>query len=265
MIASARTLAPQAIRRDTPIPLHYQLSELMMQEIESGRWRVGERIPTEEELCQLFRLSRTTVRKAMDALVGQGQLIREKGKGTFVAQPKLVEELVNRPVGFHEDMAKKGIPVCTIVREMKQIEPPEVVARELELRPDQTVIKVDRVRCVDKSPILIVTSYIIYDMCPDLLHENLTDVGLYTLLQEKYGLKIHRAKRFVEAVAADKYEAEVLGIKPNAPLLLIESTVYLESGTPFEYFKARHRGDRTRLIVESFSYGGDGVVFKTPN
>ncbi|MCL4394076.1 MAG: GntR family transcriptional regulator [Chloroflexi bacterium] len=256
MNASPHPFVPESIRRDTPIPLHYQLTELLSQEIESGRWVVGERIPTEEELCEQFRLSRTTVRKAMDALVNQGRLNREKGRGTFVAKPKLVEEFVNRPVGFFEDMATRGIAVCNATCDMQVIEPSAPIARELDLRPGETVIKIERLRCIESRPILFVTSYLPYAKCPGVLHEDLANTGLYTILHDKYGLKIVSARRFVEAVAANKYEAEKLKIKRGAPLLLVDSTVFLEDGRPIEYFKARHRGDRTRLIVESFSYDG---------
>jgi GntR family transcriptional regulator, N-acetylglucosamine utilization regulator len=260
MIASTRPFSPGAIRRDTPIPLHYQLSELLTSEIEAGHWKVGDRIPTEEDFCETFALSRTTVRRALEGLVIQGRLVREKGRGTFVAEAKFLEGLINRPVGFYEDMAARGITVHTPICEMEVIRPSEPVAHELELGPDEPVIKIDRLRYIDDNPILIVTTYLPQAKCPGLLQENLTNAGLYMLLEEKYGIKMFRAKRFVEAVAANEYEAEKLQVKRGAPLLLIESTSYLEDGRPIEYYKARHRGDRTRLMVETFSYDRNGVV-----
>jgi len=96
------------IKRDTPVPYHYQLSELLRLEIESGNWKVGEQIPVEEDLCAFFSLSRTTVRKSLDALVNLGLLRREQGCGTFVAEPKMIEGLVNRPIGFYDDMTERG-------------------------------------------------------------------------------------------------------------------------------------------------------------
>jgi GntR family transcriptional regulator len=264
------SLDPQAIRKDIPVPLHYQLSELLNQQIEAGRWRVGEKIPTEEELCALFGLSRTTVRKALDTLVNAGYLTRQKSRGTFVAE-KLVEGLVNRPAGFYDDMTRQGIRVVSTVLEKRVIQPPDKIARELQLNPNQTVIALDRLRFIRDEPIMLVSCYLPYDLCPSLLEEDLTD-GLYQLLREKYGFKIVRAKRFLEAVAANDYEAQMLQVKPGAPLMLIESTSYLEDGRPFEYFKARHRGDRTRFIIENYMYGtgervnGDamGVLLATP-
>jgi GntR family transcriptional regulator len=250
-MVSLSSLNPQAIRRDVPIPLHYQLSELLLQEIVAGRWQIGEQIPAEEELCAHFTLSRTTVRKALDALVIAGLVRREKGRGTFVAEPKLVEGLVNRPVGFFDDMAERGIHVSSRVLEMRQVQPPENVARQLDLGPGESAIVIERVRFIRNEPVLVVTTYVPYSLCPDLLQQDLTENGLYALLREKQGYRVDHAKRFVEAVAATDREAQLLKIKRGAPLLLIESTVYLEDGRPIDYYVARHRGDRLRLIIET--------------
>ena len=250
-MASVQSLDQQAIRRDVPIPLHYQLSELLHQEIAGGRWKVGEQIPAEEELCSYFSLSRTTVRKALDALTNAGLVERAKGRGTFVAEPKLVEGLVNRPVGFYDDMVERGIHVSTRVLEMRQVRPPETVARQLQIQPGESAIVIERVRFIRNEPVLVVTTYVPYLLCPSLLQEDLSEIGLYTILREKHGYRISHAERFVEAVSATDREAQLLKVKRGAPLLLIESTVYLDDGRPIDYFVARHRGDRLRLIVET--------------
>jgi len=250
-MGSLKCLDSKAIRRDVPIPLHYQLSELLHQVIEGGCWQVGEQIPAEEDLCAYFSLSRTTVRKALDALTSAGLVQRAKGRGTFVAEPKMVEGLVNRPVGFFDDMAERGVPVVSRVLELREIRPPEAVCRELELGPGETAIVVERVRFIRNEPVLTATSYVPFKLCPSLLQEDLTKTGLYTVLQGKHGFRIARAKRFVEAVAANDREARLLEVKRGSPLLMIESTVYLDDGHPIDYFTARHRGDRLRLIVET--------------
>ena len=245
------SLDSSAIRRDTPVPCHYQLSELLRQEIEAGRWKVGEQIPVEEDLCEHFSLSRTTVRKSLDALVSLGLLHREQGRGTFVAEPKLVEGLVNRPIGFFDDMKERGITVVTKVLELRQIEPPPIVARELEMIPGATVIEMRRVRFIMDLPVVVVNSYVPYELCPSLLEADLTHTGLYQFLREHGGYKTYRAKSFVEAVGADEMEAQLLWVEVGTPLLMIESTVYLADGRPIDYFKSRHRGDRMRLIMEA--------------
>ena len=240
------------IDKEIPIPYHYQLRELLRDEITSGHWEIGARMPSERELCDAFNLSRTTVREAIDALVSEGLLRREKGRGTFVAEPKIREMWLKEPDSFTDSMLEQGYHIETQVLNLTVIPSPQKVAHELRLRSGEPVIVLDRLRLVLQEPILIVTGYIPERLCPELVNEEFAHQSLYHILAEKYHIKIARAKRTVEAVAATDEEARLLNIRQGAPLLLIESTAYLEDGTPLEYFKARHRGDRTTFEFESF-------------
>jgi len=249
---SLKGMSAEDIDKEVPIPYHYQLRELLRDEIAAGRWQVGERLPSERELCETFNLSRTTVREAIEALVNEGLLRREKGRGTFVAEPKILESLLQTPIGFTDSMLEQGYHVETKVLRMEVVSAPSTIGRELRLRSDESVIVIDRLRFILNEPILLVTSYVPQKICPSLIDEDLTHNSLYQLLQGKYRLKIARAKRFMEAVSANELEAKLLHIEAGSPLMLIESTAYLKDGTPLEFFKARHRGDRTRFLVESF-------------
>lgn len=240
------------IDKDLPIPYHYQLRELLRDEVTSGRWEVGQQLPSERELCDAFNLSRTTVREAIDALVSEGLLRREKGRGTFVAEPKIREMWLKEPDSFTDSMQEQGYKIETRVLNLAVIPSPHKVARELRLRSGEQVIILERLRLILQEPILVVTSYLPERLCPDLVNVDFSNHSLYQILREKYNMKIARAKRMVEAVAATEMEASLLNIRLGAPLLLIESTAYLEDGTPIEYFKARHRGDRTRFEIDSF-------------
>ncbi len=247
-------ISSENIHKELPIPYHYQLRELLRDEITSGRWEVGERLPSERELCETFQLSRTTVREALDALVNEGLLRREKGRGTFVAEPKIMESWLSIPDSFTDAMEQMGYRVETKVLNLSVTTAPHKVRQELRLKSDEPVIVLDRLRSILNEPILVVTSYLPEKICPTLIQEDFTQNSLYQLLREKYNIKIASAKRYIEAVAANELEANLLHVKVGAPLMLIESTAYLEDGTPIEYFKARHRGDRTRFQVESFKF-----------
>jgi GntR family transcriptional regulator len=245
-------MSAEDIDKNVPIPYHYQLRELLRDEIAAGRWEVGERLPSERELCETFNLSRTTVREAIDALVNEGFLRREKGRGTFVAEPKILESLLQTPNGFTDAMLEQGYQVVTKVLRMEIVSASRIAAEELRLKSGEPVLYIDRLRFLLNEPILLVTSCVPERICPELVKEDLVHNSLYHLLRSKYNLKIARAKRFMEAVAANELEATLLNIEPGAPLMLIESTAYSEDGVPIEYFKARHRGDRTRFLVETF-------------
>jgi GntR family transcriptional regulator len=244
-------MSPKDIDKEIPIPFHYQLRELLKGEIADGRWQVGDRLPSERELCDTFNLSRTTVREAIDALVDEGLLRRERGRGTFVAEPKILEGLLQTPTGFTDSMIAQGYNVITKVLRMEIGNAPTTVARELRLRPDEPVTIIDRLRYILGEPILLVTSYVPVKFVPRLVDDDLENNSLYQLLASKYNLLPVTAKRYMESVAANELEAKLLDIRTGSPLMLIESTAYTEDGTPMEYFKARHRGDRTRFMVET--------------
>lgn len=247
-------LSPDNIDKNVPIPYHYQLRELIRDEITAGGWGVGDRLPSERELCNIFKLSRTPVREAIDALVKEGLLLRQKGRGTFVAEPKIMERWLESPEGFTDSISKQGYKVETRVRTFALVHAPHKVTIELRLSSNEPVIILDRVRSILNEPILLVTSYLPEKLFPSLLEYDFSSNSLYQTLREKYEIHIAGAKRCLEAVIANESESELLNISPGAPLMLIESTSYLEDGTPVEYFKARHRGDRTRFQVNSLHH-----------
>ncbi|MFB0537640.1 MAG: GntR family transcriptional regulator [Anaerolineae bacterium] len=240
----------EAIQKDSPLPLYFQLKELLRHEIESGRWQPGHRIPSEAELCQAFDISRSVVRQALRELEYQGLLYREQGKGTFVSQPKISESLMQDLSGFYEDMVAKGLtPVTKVLRQ--EVQPADKkTANYLQIKPDDKVIVIERLRSVGSEPITLVTTYLPYDICPDLIDEDLGSQSLYALLEKKHGFELSHGRRTIEAVAANQYEAQLLGVEEGAPLVLLDSVSYLRDGRPIEYFHAVHRGDRSRFEVE---------------
>lgn len=250
MVSNIRPADP--IDKSIPVPYHYQLREIWRQEIMTGRWPVNEKLPSERELGEWYAVSRPTIREAIDALVNEGLLRREKGRGTFVAEPKILEGLLQTPYGFTDSMKHQGILFATAVPRLDVAPAPQTVARELRLPADSPVIRLDRIRSVIDTPILLVSSYLPEQMFPGLLDVDFTRRSLYAVLRSDYGITMARARRYMEAVAADRSDAELLGIRPGDPLMLIESTTYTKDGVPFEFYRAQHRGDRTRFLVESF-------------
>jgi GntR family transcriptional regulator len=202
------------------------------------------------ELCEAFGISRTVVRQALRELEYDGLLYREQGKGTFVAEPKISESLVQDLTGFYEDMVARGLtPVTQVLRQ--EVQPAdEKVAHYLQIQPGDEIVLIERVRSVGGEPFVLVVTHLPYHICPDLVNEDLTTQSLYALLEGKYGLQLSHGRRTIEAVAANQYEVRHLGVQEGAPLILLHSVSYLKDGRPIEYFHAVHRGDRSRFEVE---------------
>lgn len=232
------------------IPYYVQLIHLIKGQITNGNWRPGDQIPGEPELCDQYHISRTVVRQALRELEIEGLIIRRKGRGTFVAQPKLNESLAQKLTGFYEDMVAQGHTPITVTLNHSIVPASEKVARWLEIPPGAQIFDIQRLRSIDDAPFQLVTSCIPCDLCPQLEHVDLTNRSLYSFLENDCGLVIARGRRFIEAVAANDTEARLLDIERGAPLVMLDSISFLDTGRPIEYFHAVHRGDRARFEVE---------------
>lgn len=239
-----------SIDRHSYIPLYVQVKDALREAIDHGRAMPGEQLPGEPELCRMFDVSRTVIRQSLREMELEGLITRQKGKGTFVAEPKLREGLFEELTGFYEDMARKGFPPVSKVLAQEVIPASRSIAGFLRLREGDPVVHVSRLRFVDSEPIVLVSTYLPEARCPDLVSVDLTTQSLYTYLEQAHSLTIARGRRTLEAVPASKYEADLLQIKKGAPLILLDSISYLADGTPIEYYHALHRGDRSRFEVE---------------
>jgi len=244
-----------AIRRDVPIAYHYQLRELLREAILRGEYAPETRLPSEHELCQIYQVSRTTVRQAVQALVQEGLLYSVRGRGTYVTRTKILEGLAVN-LSFYDDMRARGIPVVTRVLACGVELAPATIAALLGLRPGDQVVRMMRLRLVGRSPLLTVTSYLPAALVPRLEKTDLTRRGLHEILREEYGIFPARAVRSFEALPATAEDARLLRIPVGAPVQHVESVVYDATGIAVEYFSSRHRGDRAKFQVEIVQRGG---------
>ena len=237
------------IEFNSHIPYYVQLINLLKSQFQQKVWKPGDKIPGEPELCDLYGISRTVVRQALQELQHEGLIVRQKGKGTFVAYPKIGESLASKLTGFYHDMLERGLRPTTRVLHQRVIPVPEKVADYLEVAPGTPVIDIHRLRSVNNEPIQLVTSYIPFALCPQAAEVDLTDRSLYDFLED-CGLQIARGRRYIEAVEASEEAAQLLCVKRGQAMVMLNSICYLANGTPVEYYLALHRGDSTRFEVE---------------
>jgi GntR family transcriptional regulator len=238
------------IDRSSYIPLYAQVRDAVRESIERGAAQPDDQLPSEPELCRLFDVSRTVVRQALVGLEYEGLVVRRKGRGTFVAQPKIGESLFQELTGFYQDMARRGQTPTSKVLTQQVIPSSAKVADALHLTPGAPVIHIDRVRLIADEPLVYVSTFLPQTLFPSLVTTDLTNRSLYAFLEEQYGTVIARGRRKITAVVAGEYEAKLLEVSPGAPLIVLDSISYLDNGTPIEYYHALHRGDRSVFEVE---------------
>jgi GntR family transcriptional regulator len=250
----------KSIDFDSPIPFYLQLSESLRDGIQNGLWKPGDQLPGEHALCDSYGLSRSVVRQALSELEHEGLIYRRRGKGAFVAEAKIVESLAQKLTGFHQDMRERGHRPVSQVLIQAVVPAPAGIARELALPAGAPVVHLQRLRFVSDEPIVLVSSYLPEALCPGLEGVDFSEQSLYAYLEYAYGLHIARGRRRMEAVGASEREAALLQVAAGAPLLKLDSVSYLAEGTPIEYYRALHRGDRSQFEIELVRISERGTV-----
>jgi GntR family transcriptional regulator len=248
---------PPMIVRQPGITAHAQIEDWLADAIAAGQLRPGDRLPTEHDLAAWLGVSRMTLRHALSELSQRGLVTRTVGRGggTFVAEPKLEQDLTTL-AGFSEQLRRHGKVAGARVLAATRIAASPAAAAALELAEGAAVHDVRRIRLADGKPIVIEHSQFPAALFPDLLDCRL-DGSLYELLADNYGQRPYRARESLEPVVAGVREAEALEVEEGAPLMLVERTAYSLGGQPLEYARDRFRGDRTKVVVWTSELAGD--------
>jgi len=240
------------IDKTTPIPLYYQLKNIVLTEMQKGTYLQGDMIPTEKELSEHFGLSRTTVRQAITELVQEGKLYRIKSKGTFVAKPKIKQDFIKRLETYNEQIRRLGMTPSTSLLDMEVITVPEDVAEVLKLKAGDKCILIVRKRFADKEPNVVVRTYLPYDRCSFVMQHDLEKESLYEILSQREQTRVYHINRVMEALLSNEEDAHLLKINVGQPIHFFTSTGFNPAGEPVEYSLARYRGDRNRFEVDLF-------------
>lgn len=243
-------LFSKSLNKEVPIPYYYQLKEILMDYITNHHEDRERPIPTEVEISAHFNISRPTVRQAINELVVEGYLVRQKGKGTFIMKPKISQSFLQVLDSFNNEMTKKGLEPSTKVLGLDVVDCDDKIGEALKLATGSKVIQLRRLRSANGEPIVYVITYLPYDRCKAILDKNFEFESLYAVLREACGLSLLKAVRNLEAVLAGEYEAKVLEVEKGAPIQYIKSVTYLTDESPIEYSLAKYRGDRSQFTFE---------------
>ncbi|AWV29527.1 GntR family transcriptional regulator [Limosilactobacillus fermentum] len=229
-------------------PVYIQIHNQLRENIEGGKWQVGEKIPAERELAAEFGVSRMTLRQAIQTLVDEGVLERRVGSGTFVASRKVQEKMagVTSFTDLMEGMGK--VPSSKAISYHLTI-PSQSEMEKLQLKGDEQVLRMERIRYGNGIPICYEVATIPAQLVADFSKEEVT-TSYYRTLAERSHLYPGHAIQNVSATNATEKIAEYLDIKRGDALLRMTQISYLQDGRPFEYVHTQYVGSRFEFVLE---------------
>ena len=238
-----------SLARNSSIPLHARISQLLVNLIERGELAAGERLPPERYLAELFGVSLAPVRQAILDTVSKGLLVRRRGQGTFVRGPGLDEKISILP-SLTESLRGQQVEVATRVLRHELVPTPPEIARALELRGGDAVF-LERLAIVSKEPVALLQTYLSARAYPGLVDVSFADQSLYELLRKRYRTRVTRAESVIDVARCSSADAEKLDVPVGEPLLRVEGTAFAEPRKPVEFFRVLYRSDRVRFHLES--------------
>ncbi len=239
-------------RLSTAAPLYTQIAENLLDQIESGKLAVGQRLAPERELSQTLGVNRMTLRQAFHLLESQGLLIRRQGHGTYIAEPK-IERQAGKLISFTRGMERRGYKPGAKVIVFTERPVEASLAVHLKLPVSAPVYEIHRLRLINQEPVLLERYTIPVNRFPALERHDLANRSMYEVMEKEYGVVISQARQSLEPVIATEYEAELFGIKPGAPLMLEHRLSLDKDNQPVEYGKDLYRGDRFRFVTDMAS------------
>jgi GntR family transcriptional regulator len=208
---------------------------------------VGQAIPSERQLSADLGVSRLTVRAALEDLVREGYLIRRRGAGTFVSEPKITQELTM--TSFTDDMRHRGMRPASRTLELRVAPAGARLGRLLRVSPSEPIVAARRLRLADGESMAIETLHVREGYVPGLSAEDLERHSFYELLRERYGIEIVGGEQTIEPTVTDEDESSALGVPLHSPAFRFERITHSEEGEIVEFVESVYRGDRYKLVT----------------
>lgn len=241
-----------AIQRESPTPLYHQLKVLLSERIASGEWPPGHMLPTEEQLQEQYEISRTTVRQALKELEIEGQISRQRGRGTFVAQPK-ISHSAEPHFSLADVLLQQGVQPGWKVLYAEWTPATPEIAQRLNLEPGTPVYELHRLRLASEEAIGFHIAHTSPSIATAIDRARLESGGSLDYLRNtdrgENVLEGSYADRVLEAIPANDQVAELLDVAPGTPMFQIRRELFNRQGQPVELLRAIYRGDRLQYHV----------------
>ena len=229
------------------VPLYYQLKQLIIDKIESGILVEGDKLPSEREICDDLEISRTTVRKAIQELENEGYIYKIHGKGTYIAEDRIKQNL-SQLYSFSNEMIKIGKKPSSKTIGFEIIKSDARISKKLNIEEKSNIYLLRRLRFADDEPMMIETTFIPYNKYKGLNISEIEEQGLYNVLIKKYNAKFNEAREIFQSVITNSYEEKLLNYREGLPSMMIERYITDKDITIFS--KVIARGDKYKYEVK---------------
>ncbi len=243
------------INKFSSVPLYLQLKDLIIKKIENNEFPANSQIPSEQDLCQMYDISRPTVRQAVSELTNSGYLYKEKGKGTFVYGKKNVIDIKDYS-GFTDSILDCQTPAEKNIIDLKEIESSSIgqLNEIFNFNSSMAVAEITYLSFINNQRNEVYSlnkSYISLSLFPDIISQLKEGKSSIDILRGKYPLIPDKSRSILEIVFADQNDSPLLRVQPGQPLIKLQNTLFSKSGQPVEYIISKYRADNCRLLFEN--------------
>ena len=223
------------LERSNPLPLYYQLKEVLKQQIRAGHLTP---IPSEPELVAQYQVSRATVRQALTELVHEGLLYRQHGRGTFVCEPR-IQQNISELTSFTDELKSRGKRPGGVLLVSELVRGSHTVRDRLRLNDEDQVVRLERLRLANDTPVALEIDYLPHPRAANIYQraKETAEGSLYSLMASE-GLHPYITEQTFKGDSPSQREAELLHIKAHDPGLRLVCTTFDETGAPIAYTEA---------------------------
>ncbi len=230
------------------LPLYEQLVSQMREKINNSNLRPGDIVPSESELCDRYNISRSTVRQALGILEKEGYVVRRRGKGTFISEPKISRKL-DSLYSFSTEMKELGLKPHSEILTFEIVKTPFAVALKMNLNAEELTLYIVRIRLADNKPMLIESTYIPIHLAHGITRQTLESTSLYEIIYQSTGVSPHSAVESYEPVCLQKQQAQYLQSSENSCAFGIERLTYDKSSNIIEFTQSVMSGEKSRFEI----------------
>jgi GntR family transcriptional regulator len=233
-----------------PMPLYHQLETDLVERISAGEYSAGDALPTEEQICAQYGVSRITVRRALDAMIASGLIVRRRGVGTFVTEaPSGVRSV--RISGSLDDFLATAGALDPQVLSLGSARASKEVSEALAIREGEEVVRLELISSLSAGPVLYLEVFFPMSIGGDLELSDITPgMPVIRIIERKLKTRVVRASQLIAADVADATVAKHLGLEVDTPILRITRSYYAAGGQPIEVAIVRHHPERYQYVVE---------------